>query len=317
MRASQLFLAAILAATFLLQPSGQCAQDGDAATEPRFPYVISHATGAGGFFAGDQITITEVRGDRKHIEPGGSYLAEGTYTLASADSADLALFCTTRGPSGATPVQAGQLIKINKGTGKFHLYETNVPDGWLHISFYPNNSSLHGGTYFGEKGRKKTVMQNQEWFHDIAGKSPGEQHNSESGLENKANVALMAYLGNPVPRPTGMDPRYDSKNLLRAFTELCRNANLVITKVAVDDSEFPFLVYGTMDGKNSLPAKSAFNEQKGYTYGGAVTGSDGEESYFAVNMVPFDQFPEGRQKTCQRRLMLRLQMLADKAQQAQ
>lgn len=316
-RAPHLILAATFAVMFLVHSSGLSARGADESVEPKFPHFIPHELGAGGFFSGDQITITGVRGDKKHIEPGGSYLVEGTYTLASADSADLAFFCTTRGPSGETPVQPGQLIKITRGTGNFHLYETNIPDGWLHVSFYPKNSSSHGGVYVGEKGREKTIMRNQEWFHNIAGKSPDELRESGTGMENRANLALLAYLGNPVPAPADMDPLYDRENLLKAFTALCKNANLVITKLAVDDSEFPFLVYGTLEGKHSLPEKSAFEEQKGYTYGGSVRGSDGEGTYFAVNMVPSDKYPEGQEKACQRRLMLRLQMLADKAQQAQ
>ncbi|HZV33067.1 MAG TPA: hypothetical protein VFB72_00715 [Verrucomicrobiae bacterium] len=311
-RALHLIFAATFVAMFLVYFSRLGANGADEPVDPKFSYVIPHELGASGFFAGDQITITEVRGDKKHIEPGGSYLVEGTYTLASADSADLALFCTSRGPSGPTPVQAGQTVKISRGTGKFHLYETNVPGGWLHVSFYANNSS-HGGVYFGEKDRENTIMRNQGWFHNVGDK----QHETETGPENKANLALMAYLGHPVPPPSDMDARYDKENLLKAFTALCRNANLVITKLAVDDSEFPFLVYGTLEGIHSLPEKSAFEEQKGYTYGGSVRGSDGEGTYFAVNMVPSDKYPEGQQKACQRRLMLRLQMLADKAQQAQ
>src|SRR6266576_3438732 len=135
MPATQLFPAATLVAACLLHAASVFAGGADETMEPRFPYAIQYELGAFGFFAGDQITITEMRGDRKHIEPGGSYLVEGSYTLASADSADLALYCTTRGPSGPTPVQAGQRIKITRGAGKFHIYETNLADGWLHVSF--------------------------------------------------------------------------------------------------------------------------------------------------------------------------------------
>jgi hypothetical protein len=319
MRATNLILAAslALAATCLFHPSDVWGRDVDEGARAKFSYVIPQGLGAGGFLAGDQITITELRGNQKHLEPGGSYLVEGTYTLASADSADLALFTTTRGPSGSTPVQGGQHIQITRGTGTFRLYETNIPDGWLHVSFYLNNGNSRGGIYLGEKGREKTIMRNQEWFRDVAGK----QHEFEtgsrggSGLESKANLELLAYLGNPVPPPAGMDPRYDRENLLKAFTALCRKSDLVITKLAVDDSEFPFLVYGTLKGAHPLPEKSAFEEQKGYTYGGSVRGSHDEGTYFAVNMVPLSQCPEDQQKACHRRLMLRLQMLADKAQQ--
>ncbi len=307
-----------LAAAFLLHTSNLPAGAGEEKLDRQFPQVIQYELGASGFAPGDQITITSVRGDRTHIEPGGSYLVEGTYTLASAESADLALFSTSRGPSSPTTIQDGQRIKITKGAGKFQLYERNLPDGWLHVSFYPQNGSSHGGVYFGEKGMENTIMRKQGWFDDLAVKTSGEKDGSRSDPGNKANRALLAYLGNPVPPPASMDSRYNKENLLKAFTALCRNADLVITKLAVDDSEFPFIVYGTLEGAHTLPDKPLFEDQKGYTYGGSVRGSIGEGStYFAVNMVPRSQYPEGQEKACNRRLMVRLQMLADKVCQAE
>lgn len=311
-------LAAVLAAACLLHAPGQSAGGAEVDWEQQFPQTIQYELGASGFSVGDQITITSVRGDREHIEPGGSYLVEGTYALASADSADLALYCTTRGSSGPTPVQDGQRIKITRGSGRFHLYETNLADGWLHVSFYPKNSKLHGGVYFGEKGRENTLMRNQSWFREFADKSSVKQDDIEMGVVNEANRALLAYLGNPVPPPADMDLRYNKENLLTAFTTLCGKAHLVITKLAVDNSEFPFLVYGTLAGSHTLPEAPVFEEQKGYTYGGSVRGSfGGGSTYFAVNLVPSSQYPADKERTCHRRLMLRLQMLADKAQQNQ
>lgn len=313
-----LSLAAVLAAACVLHAPSQLARGAEGDLEQQFPQIIEYELGASGFFAGDQITINSVRGNRKHIEPGGSYLVEGTYTLAAANSADLALYCTTHGPNGPTPVQDNQRIKINRGAGSFHLYETNLAEGWLHVSFYPDNSKLHGGVYFGEKGRENTLMRNQEWFREFAIKSPDKQHDIEVGVANEANRALLAYLGNPILPPADMDSSYNKENLLKAFTTLCQKADLVITKLAVDNSEFPFLVYGTLAGSHTLPERPVFEEQKGYTYGGSVRGSfGGGSTYFAVNMVPGSQYPADKEKACHRRLMLRLQMLADKAQQIQ
>jgi len=308
----------VLAAACVLNSSSQSARGAEVDLEQQFPQIIQFELGASGFSAGDQIAITSVRGDRAHIEPGGSYLVEGTYTLASADSADLALYCTTRGPSGPTPVQDNQHVKIARGTGRFRLYETNLADGWLHVSFYPDNSKLHGGVYFGEKGREKTLMRDQEWFREFAVKSPDKQRDIEIGVASDANRAFLAYLGDPVPPPADMDSRYNKQNLLNAFTTLCQKADLVITKLVVDDSEFPFLVYGTLAGRHTLPEAAVFEEQKGYIYGGSVRGSfGGGSTYFAVNMVPSSRFPADKEQACHRRLMLRLQMLADKAQQVQ
>jgi hypothetical protein len=313
-----LSLTAVLAAACVLHARGQSARGAEVDWEQRFPQIIQYELGASGFPVGDEITITSVRGDREHIEPGGSYLVEGTYTLDSANSANLALYCTSRGPSGPTPVQDGQRIKITRGSRRFHLYETNLADGWLHVSFYPDNSKLHGGVYFGEKGRENTLMRDQSWFREFADKSPVKKDDIEVSVANELNGALLAYLGNPVPPPADMDSRYNKENLAKAFTRLCQNTDLAITKLSVDDSEFPFLVYGTLAGSHTLPEAPVFEEQKGYTYGGSVRGSSGEGStYFAVNMVPNNQFPADKKQACHRRLMLRLQVLADKAQQIQ
>ena len=56
----------------------------------------------------------------------------------------------------------------------------------------------------------------------------------------------------------------------------------------------------------------AIREMKGYDYGGSVRGSTASGStYFSLNMIPRDQYPRGQAVACQRRLMVRLQMLAD------
>jgi hypothetical protein len=150
-----LTFAAALATAFLLRPGILFAGDTKDKTDRQFPHVIKFefGMGASNFYAGDQITITSVRGNRAHIEPGGSYLVEGFYTLSSANSNELMLYCTTKGPSDPTPVQDGERNKITRGSGRFYLYETNLADGWLHVCF----SSLHGNVYFGEKGRENTI----------------------------------------------------------------------------------------------------------------------------------------------------------------
>jgi hypothetical protein len=166
---NRLTLAMALAAAFLLRASSLFAGNAEEKLERQFPHVIQYELGASsGFYGEDQFTITSVRGDREHIEPGGSYLVEGTYTLASRTSAQLTLYCTTHGPSGPAPVQDGERINITKGTGQFSLYETNLADGWLHVSF----ATLHGNVYFGEKGRENTIKRDDAGYKNAALKSP-------------------------------------------------------------------------------------------------------------------------------------------------
>lgn len=305
---TRLFLSCALAAGLIFHLSqAQAAEDKSNFAE-RFPFVIQMEAGASGFAAGDKVTIGEVRGDRPHIEPGGSYFVEGKYILESAPRGTLALFCTTHGISGPTPVQTDQEMRIEKGSGKFRLYETNAPEGWLHVSFYTDDSGSHGGIYFGEKGQEKTIMRNAEWFRNVG--------RSTKSSSQGPNAALMAYLGSPVAPPADLDSRYTAAGLRQAFAELCRRTGLAASRVEVDDSEFPFLVYGTLVGDRPLPEESAFEAP--YAYGGSVRGSNGDGSAcFAVNIIPARQYPAGQAEACERRLLLRLQMLASRAQQRQ
>ncbi len=122
MPANRLTLATALAAFLFLPGSSLFASDTQANLERRFPHVIQFELGtSSGFYGGDHFTITSVRGDRAHIEPGGSYLVEGTYTLASRNSAQLTLFCTTHGSSGPAPVQDGERMNLTKGTSRFYI----------------------------------------------------------------------------------------------------------------------------------------------------------------------------------------------------
>src|SRR5262249_35556192 len=197
------------------------AHAGAEATE--FPNAIQPELGATEFAPGDQITITSFRGDRPHLEVGGSFLLEGTYTLASAEEADLAWFSTSRGPSGGGPISHEQHVKVSKGSGTFHLKKTLAQDGWLHISFYVNGQP-HGGIYFGEKGFENTVLRQKGWSdfsRGPAAKAPepgtASTDNGPLRVSEPGNLAIMAYLGNPVAAPGNLDAKYTPTNLLAAF----------------------------------------------------------------------------------------------------
>ncbi len=317
-------IVAVLAVTaaFCLQTTPALPDARAESAETQFPYVIEPESGATEFATGDGIVITSFRGDRPHLEPGGRYRLEGSYTLTSAGSADLAWFATSRGPSGSTPVADREHVTISRGSGKFHLEKTLLDDGWLHVSFYVNGHS-HGGIYFGEKGFDKTVLRQKGWS-DFSSASPPEKPGLRSAdVENArllpsdpANAAIIAYLGQPVVAPANLDPKYVPANLVAAFTAMSKKAGWRIQKLAVDDSEFPFLVYGVLAGRHELVEKD-IRAMKGYDYGGSVRGSTEEgATYFSLNMIPRDQYPSGQAAACNRRLMVRLQMLADAVRQA-
>jgi len=295
-------------------PSGRAGEEG---AESEFPYVIQFELGATEFGTGDGIVITSVRGNRRHLESGGRYLVEGSYTLASADNADLALHATSRGPSGPSPIMPDQQVGISRGSGHIHLKKTLRDDGWLHISFYVNGHS-HGGIYFGEKGVEKSILRKKGWSDfssDSALAKPGREFDTgekAGALANDANLAILAYLGDPVPAPAGLAAKYNRTNLHAAFTALSKKADLRIKTLEVDESEFPFLAYGVLAGKCDFRVlEKGLREMKGYYYGGSVVGqTDQGATYFALNMVPHDQYPSDQ---CNRRLMIRLQMLAEVA----
>jgi hypothetical protein len=308
-----------------LQAAITSAQLGEKAAETEFQYVIQPESGATEFAPGDRIRITSVRGNREHLEPGGRYLLEGSYMLASADSADLAWFATSRGPSGSTPVTDDEHVRITRGSGNFHLEKTLLDDGWLHVTFYVNGHS-HGGIYFGEKDFDNTVLRKKDWS-DFSNDSPGGRpdrksagaRNGGTALSGPANLAIMAYLGDPVSPPAGLDARYSPTNLLAAFTALSQKQGLRVERLALDDSEFPFLVYGVLAGKHDFrELEAGLHQMKDYKYGGSVVGiTDKGGTYFSFNMIPYSQYPSGQAAACNRRLMVRLQMLADAVRQAE
>lgn len=297
----------------------------DRPTSREFPYVIPCETGASAFAAGDRITIASLRGNRKHLEPDGSYLVQGSYTLASVDRAVLLFSCTSRGLSHPTPITAGQEINITRGTGTFTLKHTSPCDGWFHVSFYvAKEGHSHGGIYFGEKGVERTILRKTDW-PDFSAERPRvtadrKSAGEDSGIRSApANLAILAYLGHPVPAPANLDPRYTPTNLMAAFTALSQKSRWHVRKLAVDDSEFPFLVYGLLDGKHDFrEIEKGLREMKGYYYGGSVVGTtDNGSTYFALNMIPHDQYPSGQMVACDRRLVVRLQMLADSARHSE
>jgi len=308
-----------------LQAANAFAQAGEKTVETGFTHVIQIELGAAEFAPGDRITIKSVRGNREHLEPGGRYVLEGSYTLASADSATLVFSCTTRGPSGSTPVTDSEHVQITKGSGNFHLEKTLLNDGWPHVSLYVNGDS-HGGIYFGEKGFENTVLRTKSWSDfskDLPGKKTDGKSaaapNGGSALSDPTNRAIMGYLGDPVPPPARLDAKFSPTNLLAAFTALCQKQGLRIERLALDDSEFPFLVYGLLAGRHDFQElKAGLNQMKEYEYAGSVVGvTDKGGTYFSLNMIPYSQYPNGQAAACNRRLMVRLQMLADSVRQAE
>jgi hypothetical protein len=129
----------------------------------------------------------------------------------------------------------------------------------------------------------------------------------------------MAYLGEPVPPPADLARNYRADGLVAAFKSVCATLGFELQKLAVDDTEFPFLVYGVIRGSHDFQAMpGALRALPGYGYGGSVVGRRNGATFFSLNLMPSDQYPREQREAIQRRLMIRLQMLgatgADAAQ---
>ena len=244
--------------------------------------------------------------------------------LASVEEADLCWFITTRGPSGATPITDEQHVVLAKGSGIFHLEKHVSDDGWMHITFYVKGHP-YGGIYFGEKGFDNSVLRNKGWT-DFPAAAAVEAHGTPSGARGddrggasaRSNRLIMDYLGDPVRPPAHLSNLLPGKSSGRLYRRATRARSQEIKKLKVDDSEFPFLLYGVLAGKPDLgPLETDIRQTTGYAHGGAVVGSMGDGStYFSMNIIPYDQYPPGQAAACSRRLMVRLQMLADAISQA-
>ncbi len=103
------------------------------------------------FSPGDIIAITSVKGDRNHLEPGGTYLVEGTYTLASMETAGLSVSVTAlsrNSPGARSPGYPEQGTTVRKGSGRFSLRITMRYSGAFHVSFNPPEGGESRGTVY-------------------------------------------------------------------------------------------------------------------------------------------------------------------------
>ncbi len=303
MKMSHSFQLQSIAAAFALTLSHAMADS--VITNQNLPYEVPFELGTSNFASGDNIAITEVRGTSDKIEVGGTYSVAGTYTLSSKDRARLWFMDTTISNTGPTPIDPNQAVYIGKGSGSFYLVETMTDDGYFHVSF-----DTGGGVYFGQGDRV---------FHS----SPSAPTDNGSTANNSPkdppsfsgpNQALFNYLGNPVMPPADMDQRYSASGLASAVQQAAQNAGITVKSVAVDDSEFPFIVGVICGGSDAAKLKSALKAMPGYEYGGGVgddSNADGSDTCNVFCIVPHSAFSQGTAYAIYHRLMLREAMFHD------
>lgn len=264
------------------------------------PYTVPFKLGKSEFAPGDSITILHVQGTSDKIKVGETYSVDGTYELTSHDGADLAFYATTVGASGPTTVDPQQHVKVKKGSGSFHLVKTMGQDGYPHVSFYPLESgSGFGGIYFGQGDR---VFR------------PRRQSGPTPASVSGPNQALLEYLGNPVTPPVNMDARYTKEGLSNAVQTAAQNAGITIKRMAIDDSEFPFLTGVICAGSDATKLKEQIKKLDGYEYGGSIGNDlnpDGGDTCNVFNLVPYKAYPEEAAQQIYHRLWLRQQVFYD------
>jgi hypothetical protein len=123
------------------------------------------------------------------------------------------------------------------------------------------------------------------------------------------NQVLFDYLGNPVAPPANMDAAYTKGGLTSAVQEAAQAANITLTKVEVDDSEFPFLVGVVSANKGDVEKlKEQIRKLATYNYSGSVGG----DTKMVMNLVPYSAFPRDAHERIQHRMMLREALFYDK-----
>jgi biopolymer transport protein ExbD len=119
--------------------------------ESNFPYAINFVAFKpqwSHFASGDAISITGLRGDRKHIEPNGRYLIEGDYLLHSMERAKLGL---RAGDERHAPVDIGDVTEITQGIGHFSVASSLSNVGPFPIFFSAiGGGAAHGTVYVSE-----------------------------------------------------------------------------------------------------------------------------------------------------------------------
>jgi hypothetical protein len=274
-----------------------------AGTPADFPYTVPFQLGEAEFAPGDNITITQVRGTSSAITTNHTYCVDGTYTLASREQANLCLFATTAHTNPAS-IDPQQTVHLTNGSGTFHLVKTMTEDGYLHLTFYPvSQGGGFGGVYFGQG---QWVLRKKGWSH-LNHVPDASRSNNSSG----ANQSLHEYLGDPVPPPPGLDAKYTTDDLSNAVERAASKAGLLLTRVVIDDSEFPGLiaiVIPDMPRGNIDKINDQISAMAGYEYDGSISSSTCK----VFNMVPWRAFPSNAVQRIHHRLGLREQVLYDR-----
>lgn len=146
---------------------------------------------------------------------------------------------------------------------------------------------------------------------------PFEQQNAAAEDANRhaakvaarPNQVLYDYLGDPVAPPDNMHADYTEKGLTRTVYDAAKAADISLTRVEVDDSEFPFLIGVECAKKGDTDTlKEQIRTLESYS----LTGSVSNDTKMVTNLVPYSAFPRDDVKQILRRMMLREAVFYDR-----
>ncbi len=108
-----------------------------------------------------------------------------------------------------------------------------------------------------------------------------------------------------------MDAAYTKAGLIHAMQAAAKAAGITLTKLQIDDSEFPFLVGVICANQQDMEKlKEQIRKLPAYNYTGGVGG--GRSASYAMNLVPYTAYPPHAQWRIWHRLSLREQILSDR-----
>jgi hypothetical protein len=200
------------------------------------------------------------------------------------------------------------MAPVTQGSGTFRLIKTMGQEGYLHVSFYPKNGSGFGGVYFGQGA---WVLHNKNWASSganatsLAGQaSPQSQ---VSAASNGPNAAMSKYLGAPVPPPPAMNAAYSRQGLADAIQLAARNAGITLTRVEIDDSEYPCIVGVVCQEADWKILLDQMQKMPGYEYNGGYETA----KCHTFTLVPWSEIPANSMQGAFRRLGVRELMLCE------
>jgi len=274
--------------------------------------------GQSSFPLGDVIEITAVE------RAADGLVVRGHYELASADQALLALYTTTT-TADPTPTDPKQTMQISRGKGDFELTHPNLVPGLNHVTMYSEPGGRpFAGVYFGtkEEAAEESNLSLHYYRDATAAESPTSSethpHNGDSSMSGP-NRVLLEYLGEPVQPPSNMDARYTTEGLSNAVQIAAQNAGITVKGLAIEGSEFPYIIGVICKGSDVVKLKSELKKMDGYEYNGSIgndTNSDGSDTCNAFSIIPYKAYPPEASQQIYRRLWLRQQVFFDRVSRA-